>query len=122
MTHALADGGQAANEFDAFVTSYLLSKHKDARSDGCPLAAFSPDVRHQKPEARAAMNAGVEAHIARISATLEKEGVPDARNVVIASWSAMVGAMVLARAVEETALSDEFLHKTRDWIAAALNR
>lgn len=48
--------------------------------------------------------------------------MPDARNVAIASWSAMVGAMVLARAVEETALSDEFLHKTRDWIAAALNR
>jgi TetR/AcrR family transcriptional regulator, transcriptional repressor for nem operon len=119
MTHALGGGGEASGAFDAFLASYLLPSHRDAPADGCPLAAFAPDARHQKIEARAAMAAGVEAHIARIAATLEQEGVTDARNAAIGSWSAMVGAIVLARAVDDSALSDEILHQTRDWISAA---
>jgi len=39
----------------------------------------------------------------------------------IGSWSAAVGAMILARAVEDKALSDEILAQTKKWITAALN-
>ncbi|MHA6645184.1 TetR/AcrR family transcriptional regulator, partial [Mesorhizobium sp. A623] len=32
------------------------------------------------------------------------------------SWSAMVGALILARSMDDPALSDELLSETRAWI------
>lgn len=120
MAHALSGEGTQARGFDAFLSAYLSPVHRDAPGEGCPTAAFASDARRQTPEARAAMAAGVEAQIARISASLETQGVQDARGAAIGGWSAMVGAMILARAVEDTTLSDEILHQTRNWISAAL--
>ncbi|WP_339691524.1 hypothetical protein [Celeribacter baekdonensis] len=65
------------------------------------------------------MSSGVASQVAQITAALEKQGVQDARSVAIGSWSAMVGAMILSRAVEDTALSDEILEGTQAWIKAA---
>jgi TetR/AcrR family transcriptional repressor of nem operon len=38
------------------------------------------------------------------------------RRAAIGSWSAMVGAVILARAVDDRALSDAVLEQTRAWI------
>nr|WP_321455834.1 hypothetical protein [uncultured Cohaesibacter sp.] len=38
------------------------------------------------------------------------------RSGVIGTWSAMVDAMMMARAVNDTDLSQEILETTRDWI------
>lgn len=120
MAHVLAGEDKAPLGFDAFLSSYLSPAHRDAPAEGCPTAAFASDARHQAPEARAAMAAGVEAQIARLMASLEKQGVPDARSAAIGSWSAAVGAMILARAVGDEALSDEILHQANTWISAVL--
>jgi TetR/AcrR family transcriptional repressor of nem operon len=66
------------------------------------------------------MAVGIAAQIARLSASLEGQGVRDARRAAIGCWSAAVGAMILARAVEDAALSDEILDQTKGWISAAL--
>jgi TetR/AcrR family transcriptional repressor of nem operon len=120
MAHALSGDAQEACQFDALLAAYLSPRHRDAPADGCPTAAFASDARRQRPEARAAMSAKVEAQVARIAGSLEQQGVTDARHAAIGTWSAMVGAMILARAVADPALSDEILQRTRDWIASAL--
>lgn len=121
MAHALAGEEAQARGFDAFLSAYLSPAHRDAPAMGCPTAAFASDARRQTPDARAAMAAGVGAQIARIAESLEQQGVADARTAAIGSWSAAVGAMILARAVEDKALSDEILAQTKNWITAALN-
>lgn len=120
MAHALSDEGVQARGFDAFLSAYLSPTHRDSPADGCPTAALASDARRQTPEARTAMATGIEAQIARISTSLKNQGVEGARSAAIGSWSAMIGAMILARAVEDPALSDEILEQTRDWISAAL--
>ena len=40
------------------------------------------------------------------------------RRTAIGSWAAMVGAMILARASDDPALSDEVLDQTRVWLEA----
>jgi TetR/AcrR family transcriptional regulator, transcriptional repressor for nem operon len=120
MAHALSGEGSRAHEFDEFLSSYLSPAHRDAPAEGCPTAAFASDARRQTPEARAAMAAGVEAQIAKIAGSLGRQGIPDARRAAIGAWSAMVGSMILARGVEDPALSDEILRETKDWISAAL--
>ncbi|MBT9246034.1 TetR/AcrR family transcriptional regulator (plasmid) [Gemmobacter fulvus] len=121
MAHALAGEEAQARGFDAFLSAYLSPAHRDAPATGCPTAAFASDARRQTPDARAAMAAGVGAQIARIAESLEQQGAADARTAAIGSWSAAVGAMILARAVEDKALSDEILAQTKNWITAALN-
>ncbi|QDL92567.1 TetR/AcrR family transcriptional regulator [Paroceanicella profunda] len=120
MAHALADAETDKDGFDAALASYLSPAHRDAPGAGCPTAAFASDARRQAPEARAAMSAGLERHVARLATSLEEKGVPDTRTAAIGTWSAMVGAVILARSVDDAALSDEILRRTRDWITAAL--
>jgi TetR/AcrR family transcriptional repressor of nem operon len=38
------------------------------------------------------------------------------RRVAIGTWSAMVGALVIARVTDDPALSDELLAETRAWL------
>jgi TetR/AcrR family transcriptional repressor of nem operon len=120
MAHALSSEGQEARGFDAFLAAYLSPRHRDAPAEGCPTAAFASDARRQTPEARAAMAAGIEAQISRIAGSLERQGVTDARRAAIGAWSAMVGAMILARALEDPALSDKILQQTKEWVASVL--
>lgn len=119
VAHALVED-QKTDGFDAFLAAYLSPAHRDAAASGCPTAAFASDARRQTPEARAAMAAGLAAQIARLTATLQSEGVRDARGAAIGCWSAAVGAMILARAVEDPALSDDILAQTKAWISASL--
>lgn len=119
LAHALADD-RSTGDLDAFLSAYLSPAHRDAPASGCPTAAFASDARRQTPEARAAMAAGLAAQIARLTATLQGEGVRDARGAAIGCWSAAVGAMILARAVEDPALSDDILAQTKAWISASL--
>jgi TetR/AcrR family transcriptional regulator, transcriptional repressor for nem operon len=121
MAFALTDGGEHNRSFDVFLSSYLAPAHRDAPEMGCPTAAFASEARRQTPEARAAMTEGTRVQIARLSESLKMQGERESRTAAIGCWSAAVGAMILARAVEDTALSDEILRQTQDWIREALN-
>lgn len=119
VTHALAEQEETGG-FDAFLSAYLSPAHRDAPASGCPTAAFASDARLQTQEARVAMAAGVAAQIARLTETLQSEGGQQAEEAAIGCWSAAVGALILARAVEDLALSDKILAQTKTWISASL--
>ncbi|HEX7960663.1 MAG TPA: hypothetical protein VF493_12135, partial [Terriglobales bacterium] len=42
----------------------------------------------------------------------------DKRQQAIGTWAAVVGAVILARAIDNSELSDEVLQQTRAWIDA----
>ena len=117
LEHALAGDSGVDRGFDAYLESYLAPRHRDRAATGCPTAALASDTRHQPAEARAAMAEGLRAQIDRITNALSDQGVQDPRQAAIGAWSAMVGAMIIARSVDDPALSDEILLQTRDWIA-----
>lgn len=105
----------------AFIDDYLSPKHRDNPSKGCPTAGLAAETRHESPAAQAAMTAGLRQQIDGLSRALSGEGDADRRREAIGSWAAMVGAVILARAVDDPALSDELLGETRAWIDANLN-
>jgi TetR/AcrR family transcriptional repressor of nem operon len=55
--------------------------------------------------------------IARLTALSPGKTEAEKRRAAIAGWSAMVGALVLARLSDDPKLSSELLRDTRDWIA-----
>ena len=59
------------------------------------------------------MTESVRRQIDRFSAESKGETAREKRRVAIAAWSAMVGAMVLARVVDDDKLSQEVLAETR---------
>ncbi|HEX7953076.1 MAG TPA: TetR/AcrR family transcriptional regulator, partial [Burkholderiales bacterium] len=59
--------------------------------------------------------------IDRVSAAVPGTSAQDRRRAAIGTWAAMVGAVILARAVDDPALSDEVLEQTRAWIDGGIN-
>jgi TetR/AcrR family transcriptional regulator, transcriptional repressor for nem operon len=121
LAHALGERNGAALPLREYMDEYLSPRHRDNRAGGCPISGLAADTLRQTPEARSAVTDGVRG---QIDWMLEKLSGSDesARRQAIASWAAMVGAVVLARATTDPVLSDEILKETRAWIDDGLNR
>ncbi len=122
LAHLL--GGTACEGLDlhAIVEAYLSSQHCENVAEGCPFAALAADVRHQTPEARQALTDGLKSQITRISAAADGGDETERRRFAFGSWSAMVGAMILSRAINDPQLANEVLEQTRGWIDADIDR
>ena len=94
---------------DTITQGYLSRRHVEHPGQGCAVAALGADVSRLSPPVRAAMTAGVKDQIA----TLASLGEGD-REAAMARYAAMVGALVLARAVDDPALSEEILASVRE--------
>lgn len=122
LAHVLTTDSSEGGDLRAYTSSYLSPRHRDNAAGGCPTAGLAAAIRHQTPAARSAMTEGLRSQIDRIGKALPALDPADRRRVAIASWAAMVGAMILARAVDDPTLSDEVLEQTRAWIDAGINR
>jgi TetR/AcrR family transcriptional repressor of nem operon len=119
IDHALSSDGGGPPDLRAFLADYLAPPHRDNPGQGCPTAGLAADIRHQTPAARAAMTAGLKGQIERLEQALSHFEAPERRRAAIGTWAAMVGAVILARAIDDTTLSDEVLGQTRAWLEAA---
>ncbi|MBB4952281.1 TetR/AcrR family transcriptional repressor of nem operon [Agrobacterium vitis] len=91
------------------VDLYLSAQHRDGVGEGCAFAALGADVARHGPEVRKVMQSGVEEQLQLLELLVEAKGQSSGREAAIATMATMVGALVLARAVENTALSSEIL-------------
>ncbi|TGD92737.1 TetR/AcrR family transcriptional regulator [Methylobacterium nonmethylotrophicum] len=99
----------AAAGLAGFVASYLSAAHRDRPGTGCALAALGGEAARQPAPVRRAFTEGLEARLSRM-----QEGLPEGdRATALAALSGLVGALVLARAVDDPALSDEILAAAR---------
>jgi TetR/AcrR family transcriptional regulator, transcriptional repressor for nem operon len=90
-----------------FLDSYLSASHRDHPGCGCVMAALGPEIARDSA-ARKPFTAQVKQMI---------EGMAARRNA-IHLLSATVGALILARAVDDPQLSDEILDSARDHLAS----
>lgn len=93
----------------AIIENYLTTRHRDQPGGGCPAAAMGVDAARMSPGARPAFTQATQQQFALLQDLL-RDGAPEARRQqAIATFAAMVGAMVLARSVDDEALSAEIL-------------
>jgi TetR/AcrR family transcriptional repressor of nem operon len=103
---------------EEFVGIYLSRQHCDDRSGGCYLAALGGDMPRESATVRKSFTHIVKGSIARMMARLS--GTAAARNdEALAIIAATVGAIILARAVDDPKLSDRFLSATKKHVLAA---
>lgn len=102
-------GNDTSEALEKAVSFYLSDQHRDGVSKGCAFAALGSDVARHGPEVRRVMQRGVEEQLALLQPIVETKGEASDREVAIAIMATMIGALVLARAVESKALSTEIL-------------
>jgi TetR/AcrR family transcriptional repressor of nem operon len=112
---ALAQAPQPRSLAD-YADAYLSPGHCRDLAGGCATAALATETARQTPEARAEMTSGLRLQLDRLAAVAPGGSIAERRRAAIGGWSAMVGALVLARMSEDPALSEEILRETRVWM------
>ena len=96
----------------ALAGQYLCPDHRENVGEGCALAALGVDTAREGERVRRALTAGLEPSLALLSNIVPGRSKAQRRRKAIATLAEMVGAMILARAVNDPALSDEILAAT----------
>lgn len=116
LDHVLA-GQTPEADLPRFAETYLSLAHCRNLAGGCPMAGLGAETIREAPEARAAMTAGLRKQIERLAHGLEGTSQAGNRQAAIGAWSAMVGALILARLSDDPRLSEDVLTQTRAWLA-----
>lgn len=120
VAHAIAAKGREVPEdfaLNGYVAEYLSAAHRDEPGSGCPLAALSCEVSRQGRGVRERFTVGVRAMIGLLSGRMGSGLRPRQREEkAVATVASLVGALVLARAVNDPRLSDEILRATKKWL------
>jgi TetR/AcrR family transcriptional repressor of nem operon len=88
----------------SYADRYLSPRHRDNPGDGCTMAALGQEVARSTPELKAAFEQGLE-EILSAKGGDRKEAIFHA--------AALLGGVVLARAVQDPRFSDEILRSVR---------
>jgi TetR/AcrR family transcriptional repressor of nem operon len=88
----------------SYADMYLNQRHRDNPGNGCTMAALGPEVARGTPELRAAFERGLE--------EILSSGGEEKKDAIFQT-AALLGGIVLARAVQNPQLSDEILASVR---------
>jgi TetR/AcrR family transcriptional regulator, transcriptional repressor for nem operon len=97
----------------AFADGYLSPRHRDDRENCCMFSSLGPEAARGSADLRRAMTDSVRRRIEDFGPAAKGGDGEERRRAAIAAWSAMVGAIVLARVIDDEALSQEILAATR---------
>ena len=117
VERALHDGGQAMaavaesphDPLAAVIDAYLSTTHRDNLASSCAVTTLAADVARSNPQARAAYTSQVGVYIEMLVRLLPPGPTDRRRATAITALSTLVGAVSMARAVDDEALSREIL-------------
>jgi TetR/AcrR family transcriptional repressor of nem operon len=115
LTSSLANWCKVAERapddpLSAIAGGYLTGRHRDNPGAGCLLAALGPDVSRQGPAVRNTVAGYVSAAVDLLATLVPGRSKAARRQKAISTYATLVGAMVLARAVDDRAFSQEILN------------
>jgi hypothetical protein len=93
----------------AVIAFYLSMAHRAERMDGCPVVALGSDAARQGADVKASFEAGIREYLETLGSWVGEEGGEEPGGKAMAILSTMVGAVLLARAVNDERLSKRFL-------------
>ncbi len=110
----ISSASTAATRVRLLIDSYLATRHRDNRASGCFVVAVGADMVRLQGPARTGYARGFELHVSRLAQALRLESDPKTnRDRVTHLLGSLVGALLVARAMDEPAQSNAFLHAMR---------
>jgi TetR/AcrR family transcriptional regulator, transcriptional repressor for nem operon len=89
--------------------AYLSPHHRDDPGAGCLMAALASEASRQGAPVRKALTESLRSTVELLTNLIPGRSKHAKREKAIATYASLVGAMILARAVEDRALSNEIL-------------
>jgi TetR/AcrR family transcriptional repressor of nem operon len=105
--------GAKTEPYAALLAHYLSPRHRDEPGHGCAFAALSGDAARCGKPVRTAFAQGLEPLIDIVAKAIPGRSKAGRRRKAVAAVAELVGAVILARAVDDAALSDEILEAAR---------
>ena len=96
----------------AYVDDYLSTKRLTDCGGGCPIAALASEVRHEQL-VQPAFTDKLKIYIQEFAARFPWRSRRSARGDAIHMFASLVGALILARAVNDNEFAQEILVETR---------
>ena len=106
LGYALAGSAEkysGVESLDDYTTRYLSLSHRDRAGEGCAVAALASDMPHQSAAVRARFTEGVRKMAARVGRFVDND------DAALSQIATLVGALMLARAVDDPELSEKIL-------------
>jgi len=91
---------------EAMLSAYLSKGHVEGRESGCAVAALGSEMPRQAPKVRRAATRRIKEMIDLVARQSPDWGQPGAHERALVTVATAVGALVLARAVDDPKLSD----------------
>jgi TetR/AcrR family transcriptional repressor of nem operon len=117
-----ADDPDPAVTLGKYIDMYVSSRHRDTPERGCPLPALSGDLARMPARSRKRFTAGLEGLTSAIAKRVAELGKPHPEHLAASMVAEMVGAVALARAIEDPAASERILKTSREALKARLTR
>ncbi|MES2105030.1 MAG: TetR/AcrR family transcriptional regulator [Pseudomonadota bacterium] len=125
---ALQDGGEAVAAvarikqapLAAVIDAYLSMVHRDNLAASCAVTTMAADVARSNERARSAYTQQVGVYLDLLTTLIPGDKEKTRRVKAIAALSALVGAVSMARAVNDEKLSREILKSAADELKAQL--
>jgi TetR/AcrR family transcriptional repressor of nem operon len=105
---------------EAISAAYLSPQHVANPGQGCAMAALGADVARLSPPVRDALTEGVRKQLDQLTALMPAGSAAEQRKAAMVAYASMVGAMVMARAVNDPALADELLGTVQSAVTAGV--
>ena len=104
-----AGSGGRPVSYAKLIDEYLNKSHRDNPGKGCAFSALAPEIARSDQRTRALASQQVQNDLQLLARLLPGKDKHAARSKAILAYSALVGAMSLARAVSDEALSLEIM-------------
>jgi TetR/AcrR family transcriptional repressor of nem operon len=111
-----AQSGGPAMSYEMLIDDYLNQAHRDDPGTGCVFSALAPEMARSDKRTRALASEQIRNDIQLLAGLLPAEDKGAARARAILTFSALVGAMSLARAASDEALSQEILETVAKYL------
>lgn len=104
-----ASAAPTKDAYGALLKTYLSRAHVEGAETGCPVAALGSEMHRQAPEVRHAATRRIKDMIGLVARYAPDSDKPDGRRKALATTATMIGALILARAVDDRQLGDDVL-------------
>lgn len=104
-----AERKESGTALKAITTAYLSKAHRDQPSIGCVMASLGVDVTRQSPTVRDHLTSGFRAFVQSMTRLFPQKTAEIQHEKALALTASLVGGLILARAVDDEALSEEIM-------------
>ncbi|HEX3999207.1 MAG TPA: TetR/AcrR family transcriptional regulator [Pirellulales bacterium] len=115
-----ADAPLAEGSFEDWIDYYLSTGHLNRPGSGCPLPSLTSEIARQPAKVRRAFTEAMRLRLAELSRAAPGDTEEIRSERAIATLASVMGAVTLARALDDPSLGDRILRTVRGAVLAQL--